>query len=79
MDRDVSSALGEFFSGQRKLNQLGIIHSRDYIGDIGSVGHSFEVVVDPDDSEYRKAFGFDGDGADHIASVELDGQKVRVS
>jgi len=50
-----------------------------YIGDIGSVGHSFEVVVDPDDSEYRKAFGFDGDGADHIASVELDGQKVRVS
>ena len=35
MDKDVSAALGEFFAGQRKLNQLGIIHSRDYIGDIG--------------------------------------------
>jgi len=35
MDKDVSAALGEFFSGQKKLNQLGIIHSRDYIGDIG--------------------------------------------
>ena len=35
MDRDVSAALGEFFSAQRSLNQLGVINSRDYIGDIG--------------------------------------------
>jgi hypothetical protein len=34
MDRQVREALGQFFAAQRKLNQLGIIHSRDYVGDI---------------------------------------------
>ena len=35
MDKDVLEALGRFFSAQRSLNQLGVINSRDYIGDIG--------------------------------------------
>lgn len=34
----------------------------EYIRDTASIGHSFEVVVDPDDSQYRKVFGIDGDG-----------------
>lgn len=34
-----------------------------YIAKIASHGHSFPVVVDPDDREYRKEFGIDGDGA----------------
>jgi hypothetical protein len=50
-----------------------------YIGKIGGHGHSFGITVDPGDSEYERKFGFDGDGADHITSVELDGQKVEVS
>ena len=35
MDRDVSGALRDFFSGQKKLYQLGVVGSRDYLGDIG--------------------------------------------
>jgi len=34
----------------------------EYIRDTAGVGHSFEVVVDPDDRQYRKRFGIDGDG-----------------
>lgn len=41
--------------GLRKL----LAHIRDTAG----IGHSFEVVVDPDNSEYRKRFDIDGDGA----------------
>jgi len=35
MDQEAREALRQFFSAQTKLNQLGVIHSRDYIGDIG--------------------------------------------
>jgi hypothetical protein len=35
MDSQTSEALGQFFSAQKKLNQLDIIRSRDYIGDVG--------------------------------------------
>ena len=34
-----------------------------YIRDTAGIGHSFDVVVDPDDSEHRKRFDIDGDGA----------------
>ena len=44
-----------------------------YIGKNGNVGHSFGIVVDPDDSENRKSFGFDGDGASRI---EIDSIKM---
>lgn len=44
-----------------------------YIGKIGGIGHSFGVVVDPENSEFKRQFGFDGDGSDRILSVELDG------
>ena len=35
----------------------------EYIRDTAGIGHSFEVVVDPDDSHYRKRFDVDGDGS----------------
>lgn len=35
MNQETKEALKQFFSGQKKLNQLGAIQSRDYIGDIG--------------------------------------------
>ena len=47
-----------------------------YIKSTAGVGHSFNIVVDPDDHEYNKSFGMDGDGADHITSLRLDGRKV---
>jgi len=33
MNQETEEALKEFFSAQKKLNQLGIIHSFDYLGD----------------------------------------------
>ena len=43
----------------------------EYIAETANVGHSFKVVVDPGE-EAEKRFGFDGDGSDHIQSVELE-------
>lgn len=43
----------------------------DHIKEIGNIGHSFEIVVDPDNKEYKESFGWDGDGSDRIESVEL--------
>lgn len=41
-----------------------------YVKQTGGIGHSFSIVVDPDDSEYRKTFGFDGDGPDRIIDIK---------
>lgn len=45
----------------------------EYLSDISTSGHSFQVVVDPHDDEYRKEFWIDGDGTDkiYIDSVEV--------
>ena len=49
----------------------------DYIKHTANIGHSFEVVVDPDMSEYRKRFSMDGDGSFAIAEVKKDGVKYK--
>lgn len=41
----------------------------EYCGEIGNVGHSFSIVVDPS-SDTEKTFGWDGDGGAYIKSVE---------
>lgn len=38
----------------------------NYVKDTAALGHSFNVVVDPGDSEYERKFYIDGDGSDHI-------------
>lgn len=50
----------------------------DYIQSKANPGHSFEVVVDPDDSEYRKSFYMDGDGTFFIKDVKKNGKKVKI-
>ena len=35
MEREVVESLKHFFSAQKSLGELGVIKSRDYIGDIG--------------------------------------------
>jgi len=40
-----------------------------YCGDIGNVGHSFSIVVDPG-SDTEKSFGWDGDGSTYLKSVK---------
>lgn len=41
----------------------------DYIRRTAAIGHTFNVVVDPGDSEHEKSFGFDGDGAFRIEDI----------
>lgn len=44
----------------------------NYIGKNGNTGHSFDIVIDPDDKEHKKSFGWDGDGSCRIDKVELN-------
>jgi len=47
-----------------------------YIGKNGNTGHSFSIVVDPDgDENERKEFYWDGDGADYMHEVKVNGKK----
>ena len=41
----------------------------NYIGKNGNGGHSFDIVVDPDDKQNEKHFFWDGDGPDRIHAV----------
>lgn len=50
----------------------------DYIQKKANPGHSFEVIVDPKDSEYRKSFFIDGDGAFFIKDIKKNGKKVKI-
>lgn len=57
-------------------NQL--VKMIDYIMHTANIGHSFEVVVDPDMSEYTKKFYMDGDGSFYIKEIKKNGKKVKV-
>ena len=50
----------------------------DYIMHTANIGHSFEVVVDPDLREYKKSFYMDGDGSFFIKEVRKNNKKVKV-
>lgn len=41
---------------------------------LGEDGASREVVVSPEDKDYKMRFGFDGDGADYVQEIKLDGK-----
>jgi len=67
MNQETASALGDFFSAQKKLNELGIIHSRDYIGDVARF-----LCREVYDLEPSKARQFDHDGT-------IGDSKIRVA
>jgi hypothetical protein len=50
----------------------------EYINRCSAVGHSFNIVVDPDLSEYKKSFFADGDGSFRIKDVKNNGVKVEL-
>ena len=43
---------------------------------IGGFGHSFQIEVDPESADYKQTFGWDGDGADRIDDIKIDGKKA---
>ena len=44
----------------------------EYLKRQAGIGHSFPMVVDPDDREYKKEFYMDGDGAAQIISIKSE-------
>lgn len=79
MDKEVAEALQQFFSAQKKLHRLGVIRSRDYIGDIGR--HLCQVMYHMEPAARRA--GHDGTiGTSRIKVVINNcptGTPVRVS
>ena len=47
-----------------------------YIMRTGNIGHSFDIVVDPDNKEHKMSFGWDGDGSNSIRNIRVNGKKV---
>jgi hypothetical protein len=58
MEREIAESLKQFFSAQKDLGELGVIKSRDYIGDIGryvcTLTYGLKVP------KGRKPTGYDG-------------------
>jgi hypothetical protein len=42
----------------------------------GNVGHSFNIEVDPHGGEDKRSVGFDGDGADKIKDILVNGKPL---
>lgn len=70
MDQEVSQALGQFFSAQKRLNELGIIHSRDYIGDIGR--HLCQLVYGMKVPKTRRPPSYDGTIGNSRVAVRIN-------
>ena len=68
--------------GRNKGDKLIVIECRDkqggiqalleYIKRTANIGHSFLVVVDPDNPDYKKDFYIDGDGPDFFYSISVE-------
>ena len=43
-----------------------------HIQEVGNVGHSFDILVDPDPNGETKKFGWDGDGSDYIKDIKVE-------
>lgn len=42
----------------------------NHIKQIGNVGHSFSIIIDPEGDNTEK-FGWDGDGSDYIKEIKV--------
>ena len=58
MNQETKEALKQFFSAQKKLNQLGVIQSRDYIGEIGR--YLCQIVYNLELPKSRRQASYDG-------------------
>ncbi len=81
MDREMKRALRGFFSAQAQLAQLGVIHSRDYIGDIAR--YLCTVVYSFEPKRSRQPAGYDGTIGTAKTRVQVNncptGTKVRLA
>lgn len=56
-----------------------IIEMLEHIQKTAAIGHSFEIVVDPDNSDYKKKYYIDGDGCDRIEDIEVQEPKENLT
>jgi len=70
MNQETKVTLEQFFSATKKLNQLGIIRSRDYIGDIGK--HLCKVM-------YNLELPKPGQQAQYDGTIDTSKIQVRVN
>jgi len=79
--KNINKIAEEIIKAKRKLKKIIIIASDidnslvnllNHIKNIGNVGHSFEIIVDPDNSDTRLKTGWDGDGSDYIDKIEIE-------
>lgn len=57
-------------------NQL--ILMLDHIKHIANIGHSYQVIVDPEVREYTKKFFLDGDGSFYIKDIKYNKTKPKI-
>lgn len=62
-DKSISMTITD---GEDQIEEL-----LEYIKEIANYGHSFTVVVDPN-NDYEKKFYIDGDGLDHINTINIE-------
>ena len=81
MEREVAESLKQFFSVQRDLSELGVIKSRDYLGDIGRYLCTLAYGLTIPKS--RKPTGYDGRIGKSRVAVRFNncpaGNSVRLS
>ena len=76
-DRDKKQKLNEItITCNNATAYESLIPLLKHIQSMGSPGHSFDIVVDPDSSDYKKSFGFDGDGSHFIKEIKLNSINV---
>lgn len=81
MEREVTDSLKQLFAAQKSLSELGIIKSRDYLGDIGryvcTLTYGLKVP------ERKKSSGYDGRIGKSRVAVRLNncpvGNPVRLT
>lgn len=49
-----------------------------WIAKIGNTGHSYSIILDPENNDTKKELGWDGDGSDRIFSVKLNGEEKKL-
>lgn len=49
-----------------------ILKILNYLEEVGNLGHSFLIILDPEDQESKKVLLWDGDGSDYIESIEVN-------
>jgi len=71
--------LRKFISEQQELDKIEIrlrdpddqlLNLLKHLQVSANVGHSFNVIVDPDNKEHRGEFGIDGDGMFYLKSIK---------